>query len=251
VRSAKATRYVTPLREGGSLPAIVEADDVGLYVVKFRGAGQGSRALVAELLGGALAEALGLAVPERVIIEVTPELGRNEPMTEIRELLGKSVGPNVGLDYLPGSITFDPVAGPAPDETVASRTVWLDGFVMNVDRTAKNPNLLCWHRRLYLIDHGAALYFHHADPPQFSTAAKSPFEAIRQHVLLPWAAQLDEADRFARSTLTHQVIARALDEVPEPWLEGRRQVYSQFFAERLCATRPFMEEALRARAGLV
>jgi hypothetical protein len=251
MRRVKATRYVTPLREGGSLPAIVEGDDAGLYVVKFRGAGQGARALVAEVVCGALAEALSLLVPERVQVEVTPELGRNEPMSEIRELLTKSVGLNVGLDYLPGSITFDPVAGPAPDEQLASRAVWFDAFSMNVDRTAKNPNLLLWHRRLYLIDHGAALYFHHAEPPQPDAAAKSPFEAIRQHVLLPWAARLDEADVFARAALTDAVFARAVDEVPEAWLEGRRDVYVQFFAERLSASKLFVEEALRARAGVV
>jgi hypothetical protein len=251
MRRVTAIRYVTPLREGGSLPAIVEGDDSGLYVVKFRGAGQGSRALVAELIAGALAEALGLNVPERVEVTVTSELGRNEPMSEIRDLLNASVGLNVGLDYLPGSITFDPVAGPPPDETTASRTVWLDGLTLNIDRTAKNPNLLQWHKKLYLIDHGAALYFHHSDPPQPSAAAQSPFAAAAKHVLLPWANALDAADAHGRAALTPDIIARALDEVPEPWLEGRRAVYEQFFAERLKATRLFVEEALRARAGLV
>jgi hypothetical protein len=251
VRRITATRYVTPLREGGSLPAIVEGDDAGLYVAKFKGAGQGTRALVAEVICGALAEALGLHVPERVGVEVTPELGRNEPMTEIRELLNHSVGLNVGLDYLPGSITFDPVAGPPPDGQTASRVVWLDALTMNVDRTAKNPNLLAWHKNLHLIDHGAALYFHHADPPRPDTYAKSRFEPVKQHVLLPWASQLEAADAHGRATLTSAVVARALDEVPVEWLEGRRAVYEAFFSERLDATKPFLEEAQRARAGLV
>jgi hypothetical protein len=251
VRRVTATRYVTPLREGGSLPAIVEGDDAGLYVVKFRGAGQGTRALAAEVVCGALAETLRLDVPERVVVTVTPELGRNEPMTEIRELLNKSVGENVGLDYLPGSITFDPVAGPPPDETTASRTVWLDALTQNVDRTAKNPNLLQWHGRLFLIDHGAALYFHHAEPPQPAEAARSVFAAVAKHVLLPWAGALEAADAHGRAALGAEVVARALDEVPEGWLEGRRAMYQQFFAERLAATRPFVEEALRARARLV
>jgi hypothetical protein len=251
VRRVTATRYVTPLREGGSLPAIVEGDDAGLYVAKFRGAGQGTRVLVAEVICGVLAEALGLNVPERVGVEVTAELGRNEPMTEIRELLNRSVGLNVGLDYLPGSITFDPVAGPPPDVETASRVVWLDALTMNVDRTPKNPNLLSWHQKLHLIDHGAALYFHHADPPKPETAAKSAFEPVGKHVLLPWATQLEAADAHGRAALTPAVIARALDEVPAEWLEGRRALYETFFSARLGATKPFLEEALRARAGLV
>ena len=251
MRRITATRYVTPLREGGSLPAIVEGDDAGLYVAKFKGAGQGTRVLVAEIICATLAEALGLKVPERVGTEVTVELGRNEPMTEIRELLAKSIGLNIALDYLPGSITFDPVAGPPPDETTASRIVWLDALIMNVDRTAKNPNLLCWHKSLYLIDHGAALYWHHADAPDVSASAKSPFAAVKQHVLLPYAAKLGDADAHGRASLTASVIEKALDEVPAEWLDGRRALYTQFFAERLNATQPFLTEAQRARAGLV
>src|SRR5438105_10184094 len=161
LRKVCATRYVTPLREGGSLPAIVEADDLGLYVVKFRGAGQGRLALVAELIAGEIGRVLGLSIPELVFIEVDAALGRNEPDEEIRDLLQASVGLNLALDYLPGSVMFDPAAGDMADAKIASTIVWFDAFVTNVDRTARNPNLLLWHKALYLIDHGAGLYFHH------------------------------------------------------------------------------------------
>src|SRR5688572_17707465 len=158
LRTVHATRYVTPLREGGSLPAIVEADDLGLYVLKFRGAGQGPLALVAELISGEIGRALGLRVPELVFVEVDPMLGRNEPDQEIRDLLQASIGLNLGLDYLPGSVMFDPAAGDSADPATASTAVWFDAFVTNVDRTVRNPNLLYWHRTLYFIDHGASLY---------------------------------------------------------------------------------------------
>src|SRR6202050_4105820 len=161
LRTIQATRYVTPLREGGSLPAIVEAEDDGLYVLKFRGAGQGPLALVAELIAGEIGRALGLKVPELVLVEVDSTLGRNEPDEEIRDLLRASVGLNLAMDYLPGSLMFDPAAGDRADAAFASRLVWFDAFVTNVDRTARNPNLLCWHKKLFPIDHGAALYFHH------------------------------------------------------------------------------------------
>src|SRR5215203_5620778 len=161
LRTVYATRYVTPLREGGSLPAIVEADDLGLYVLKFRGAGQGPLALVAELIAGEIGRALGLKVPELVLVEVDAALGRNEPDPEIRDLLRASVGLNLALDYLPGSTMFDPAARDTADRDMASRAVWFDAFITNVDRTAKNPNLLYWHKVLHFIDHGAALYFHH------------------------------------------------------------------------------------------
>src|SRR5580704_17593372 len=161
LRTVHATRYVLPLREGGSLPAVVEADDLGLYVVKFRGAGQGLLALVAELVAGEIGRALGLQVPELVFAEVDAALGRNDPDAEIRHLLKASVGLNLALDYLPGSTTFDCAAGDIASPQAASMIVWLDAFVQNVDRTPRNPNLLVWHRKLYCIDHGAALYFHH------------------------------------------------------------------------------------------
>src|SRR6185295_6957802 len=159
MRTVNTTRYVTPLREGGSLPAIIEADDDGMYVLKFRGAGQGPRALIAELVAGEIARAAGLPVPEIVLAELDPELARTEPDPEIQDLIRASAGLNLALDYLPGSVTFDPLAEQT-DADLASRIVWFDAFVTNVDRTPRNANMLMWHRRLWLIDHGAALYFH-------------------------------------------------------------------------------------------
>ncbi len=196
MRTVTATRYVTPLREGGSLPAIVEADDCGLYVVKFRAAGHRTKALVAELITGELARAAGLRVPELVLVQVDAVLGRNEPDAEIRELLRGSVGLNLGVDYLPGSITFDPVAGPAPAADEASAVVWMDAFATNVDRTARNPNLLTWHRNLWLIDHGSSLYFHHTWADE-EARSRDPFAAVKDHVLLRWASRLGEARRAA------------------------------------------------------
>ena len=175
-----ATRYVTPLREGGSLPAIVEADDFGTYVLKFRGAGQGRKALVAELVAGEIARHLGLLVPEVVLAYLAPELGRSEPDPEIQDLLKMSAGLNLALDYLPGSLGFDPLVEP-PDSDLASRIVWFDALVTNVDRTPRNTNLLVWHNRLWLIDHGASLYFHHNWPAKdgmtLEAAGRRPFAA--------------------------------------------------------------------------
>src|SRR5947209_3738361 len=189
IRTISATRYVSPLREGGSMPAIVEGDDFGLYVLKFRGAGQGVLALVAELICAGIGRALELPVPEVVFACVDAELGRNEGDAEIRELLHASLGTNLAMDYLPGSAMFDRAARDPVDPVLAARTVWFDAFVTNVDRTAKNPNLLCWHRKLYLIDHGAALYFHH-DWTDLEKRAVTNFPLIREHVLLPWAEDL-------------------------------------------------------------
>ena len=217
MRTVTATRYVTPLREGGSLPAIVEADDAGLYVVKFRGAGHGAKALVAECVTGELARAAGLRVPELVRVQVGEPLGRNEPDPEIRDLLRASVGSNLGLDYLPGSITFDPVAGPPPTAAEASDIVWFDAFASNVDRTARNPNLLCWHGRLWLIDHGAALYFHHHWEDEVARS-RSPFAAVKDHVLLPWASDVAGAGKLLAARLGPEVLARVLAEVPDEWL---------------------------------
>ena len=185
LRTVNATRYVTPFREGGSLPALVEADDLGLYVLKFHGAGQGPLALAAEIIAGEIGRALGLKVPELVLMEVDAALGRNEPDYEIRELLRASTGLNMALDFLPGSVMFDPAAGDRAGEDLASAAVWFDAFVTNIDRTARNPNLLYWHKSIYFIDHGAALYFHH-DWKDTALKARSPFPAIRDHVLLPW-----------------------------------------------------------------
>src|SRR5437867_6333022 len=204
LRTIRATRYVTPLREGGSLPAIIEADDLGLYVLKFRGAGQGPLALVAEIIAGELGRRLGLNVPELVLMEVDAALGRNEPDEEIRDLLRASVGLNLAMDFLPGSVMFDPAAGDFAAPDLASAAVWFDAFVTNVDRTARNPNLLCWHKSLYLIDHGAALYFHH-NWTTIEQMVASPFPAIRHHVLLPWASEIEVAGARAHDRLSEAV----------------------------------------------
>lgn len=259
VRTVTATRYVTPLREGGSLPAIVEADDSGLYVVKFRGAGHGVNALLAECISGGLARAAGLRVPEIVAVEVDAALGRNEPDQEIRDLLRASTGLNLGLDWLPGSLTFDPVAGPAPSAAEASAIVWFDAFTSNPDRTARNPNLLCWHRQLWLIDHGASLYFHHAWADE-EARSRSTFAAIREHVLLPWATDLAAAGRVMRERLTSETIAGVLEAVPEDWLTGEarfatpaehRAAYHRHLLRRLESAAAFEQEAERARTTVV
>lgn len=246
MRTVRATRYVTPLREGGSLPAIVEADDCGLYVVKFRGAGQGPLALVAELISGEIGRTLGLRVPDIVLVEIDEALGRNEPDQEIRELLLASTGLNLALDYLPGSLMFDPAAKPVVDAEVASAAVWFDAFVTNVDRTARNPNLLWWHRNLWFIDHGASLYFHH-DWRDIERKAVAPFPMIRDHVLLRWAARIKEADDILRPKLTEAIIDEILNQIPELWLPiPERENYAQYFRRRLDSS-AFMEEALNAR----
>src|SRR3989442_10523573 len=190
LRTIEATRYVTPLREGGSLPALVEASADGLYVLKFRGAGQGPKALVAEVVAGELARALGLPVPELALVALDPVLGRAEPDPEIQDLLAASAGLNLGVDFLPGALPFNPAAGPAPAPELAADISWFDALVTNVDRTARNTNLLIWHDRLWLIDHGASLYFHHAAEPA-EGHEKTPFAAIAEHVLLPFAGSID------------------------------------------------------------
>jgi len=192
IRTVTATRYVTPLREGGSLPAIVEADDDGMYVLKFRGAGQGQKVLVAELICGELGRALGLPVPELVFVELNAALGRNEPDFEIKALIEASVGLNLALDYLPGAFGFDPLQATQVDPALAARIVWFDALLTNVDRTPRNPNLLLWHRQLWLIDHGAALYVHHTWT-DYQRRARMPFAAIKDHVLLPAAGDIRAA----------------------------------------------------------
>jgi len=233
LRTVQATRYVTPLREGGSLPAIVEADDLGLYVVKFRGAGQGPLALAAEIIAGEIGRALELPVPELVLIEIDPALGRNEPDAEIRDLLNRSAGINVAMDYLPGSVMFDPAARHTAPAQLASRTVWFDSFCVNVDRTARNPNLLRWHKQLYLIDHGAALYFHH-DWPSAARIAHSQFPAIKNHVLLPWATELPAAAEWCRGRLNGAIFRTVMDLVPAQWLTASPADYVRWFEERTC-----------------
>jgi len=256
LRTLTATRYVTPLREGGSLPAIVEADDLGLYVLKFRGAGQGPNALIAELIAGEIARASGLAVPELVLMELDPELARSEPDAEIQALIRASAGLNLALDYLPGSTTFDAVAHP-PVAALASAIVWFDAFVSNVDRTARNPNMLIWHRKLWLIDHGAALYFHHAGG-DYRPKAREPFARIRDHVLLPWAGEIASVDAAMPERLDENVFRDIVAQIPEAWLNGdpshatpaqRRDAYVDYLVARMQAPRAFAEEAIRAHTA--
>ncbi|MGB3633615.1 MAG: HipA family kinase [Rubrobacteraceae bacterium] len=255
LRTVKATRYVTPLREGGSLPAIVEADDLGTYVLKFRGAGQGPKALVSEIVAGEIARALGLLVPELVLVELDPALARAEPDPEIQDLIRASAGLNMALDYLPGSLGFDPLVKP-PDSDLASRILWFDALVTNVDRTPRNTNLLHWHGRLWLIDHGAALYFHHSWKG-WRESAKRPFAAARDHVLLHFANAVPEVDAELALVLTPEALSKIVELVPEEWLEGEpsssdaadvRNAYVEFLTTRLEEPRRWAE-ALEAARG--
>lgn len=251
LRTVDACRYVTPLREGGSLPAIVEADDSGLYVVKFRGSGQGPKALIAELLVGEIGRVLGLDVPELVFITLDPVLARTEPDPEIQALIRASAGLNIASDYLPGAVTFDPLVCP-PDPDLASRIVWFDAFTTNVDRTPKNVNLLVWHRRMRLIDHGAALYMHH-DWEHALARCADPFERIRDHVLLPQASRIADVDAELAARLTPAVLAELVAMIPADWLtdaggEPRRADYLAYLTRRLEAPRAFVQEAGRAHA---
>ena len=254
MRTVNAARYVTPLREGGSLPAIIEADDDGMYVLKFRGAGQGTRALIAELIAGELARAAGFLVPELVFVSLDPEIAKTEPDPEIQDLIRASGGLNLGLDYLPGSVMFDPVAE-KPNADLASRIVWFDAYVTNVDRTPRNANMLMWHRKLWLIDHGAALYFHHSWT-NMDQRARDPFAMIKEHILLPFAGDIEAADRAMTSLITGDVIKQVVDLVPDDWMKENspfstmaenRQAYVEYLTRRLDEPRNFVEEAIRAR----
>jgi hypothetical protein len=260
MRTVIATRYVTPLREGGSLPGLVEADDDGLYVVKFRGAGQGPRALVAEWLAGELARAIGLSVPDLVAVEVDPALGDAEPDEEIHDLVNKSGGLNLGMDFLPGALAFNPATRTARDiidPDFAADTIWLDALVTNPDRSAQNPNLLVWHGRPWLIDHGAALYVHHTwrDPDEH---ARRPFERIRDHVLLPYAGSIEAADGRHAERIDRSLLTDLVDALPDAWLpddrvigdaDAQRRGYVRYLTQRLEAPRAFVEEAEHARTA--
>jgi hypothetical protein len=257
LRTVTATRYITPLREGGSLPAIVEADDDGLYVLKFVGAGQGPRVLIAELVAGEIARALGLPVPEIVFATLDAELARTEPDPEIQDLirassalLNSSVGLNLALDYLPGSITFDPLAW-QPDAELASRIVWFDALVTNLDRTPRNSNMLMWHGKLWLIDHGAALYFHH-DWRDHLERATSPFALIKDHVLLRFATRIAAVDEAMAALLDAATIEAIVGLIPDAWLDdasgfashaAHRDAYVQYLTRRLQAPRAFSQQA--------
>jgi len=262
LRSVQVTRYVTPLREGGSLPAIAEADDGFLYVLKFRGAGQGIKALVAELIGSELARVLGMRVPELVLASLDAAFGRTEPDEEIQDLLKASVGLNLGLHYLSWSITFDPVVNKV-DDLLASQIVWLDALLTNVDRTARNTNMLVWNKELWLIDHGASLYFHHSWGAAVDQQALRPFVQVKDHVLLPWASRLGEVDLAFRALLTPERIDAVVELVPDEWLvnfpgagasedpAAIRKIYKEFLAIRVASSSLFLNEALHARQAII
>jgi len=258
LRTVNVTRYVTPLREGGSMPAIIEADDDFLYVLKFRGAGQGTRALIAELLGGEIARALGLRVPELVFAELGPDFSRLEPDEEIQDLLKFSVGLNLGVHFLSGAITYDPVAN-SVDPLTASKIVWLDALLMNVDRTVKNTNMLIWHKELWLIDQGASLYFHHSWQ-NWEQQAKKPFVQIKDHVLLQQANALAEIGDALKGVLNEAFIQELIRLIPDDWLadeatfqstEEHRQAYAQFLNERINHAEIFIKGAEDARAARI
>jgi hypothetical protein len=258
LRTVNVIRYVTPLREGGSMPAIAEADDGFLYVLKFRGAGQGVKALIAELIGGEIARSLGFKVPELVFANLDEAFGRTEPDEEIQDLLKASVGLNLALHYLSGSITFDP-AVTVIDSKLASQIIWLDCLLTNMDRTARNTNMLFWHKELWLIDHGAALYFHHS-MQNWEEQAKKPFILIKDHVLLPFATELEEVDQEFKNILNDQLIDAIVALIPNEWLsrdlgeesaEERRQVYAEFLKLRVAHSQIFVKEAQHARTGSI
>ena len=257
LRSVNVTRYVTPLREGGSMPAIAEADDGFLYVIKFRGAGQGPRALIAELIGGEIARLLGLRVPELVFASLDEAFGRTEADEEIQDLLKFSVGLNLGLHYLSGAITYDPAVNTIEEE-LASKIVWLDALLMNMDRTCRNTNMLIWHKELWLIDHGAALYFHHSWQ-NWEEQSQKAFSLIKDHVLLPQASALETVDKEFRQVLSSERIQSIISLIPDEWLEDgffstkeeHRQAYIKFLEMRLKSSEIFINEAQNAREALI
>ncbi|MGE6356985.1 HipA family kinase [Flavobacterium sp. NPDC079362] len=254
LRTVNVTRYITPLREGGSLPALAEADDDFKYVLKFRGAGHGVKALIAELVGGQIAKALKLQLPELVFANLDEAFGRNEGDEEIQDLLQGSQGLNLALHFLSGAITFDPVVTTV-DAKLASQIVWLDAYITNVDRTFRNTNMLIWHKELWLIDHGACLYFHHSWN-NWEQHAKSPFALIKDHVLLPQASLLKEVDAEYKTLLTPEILVDIVNTIPEEWLqwedidetpETLRNVYLQFLQTRLNNSEIFVNQANNAR----
>lgn len=253
LRTVTVMRYILPLREGGSLPALAEADDNFKYVLKFRGAGHGVKMLISELLGGKICEVLGLKIPELVFANLDVDFGRTEGDEEIQDLLKFSEGLNLGLHYLSGAIAYD--SSIKIDEDLASKIVWLDAFITNIDRTFKNTNLLMWHKELWVIDNGASFYFHHSWQ-NFDTVAKTPFKYVKDHVLLPQATKLDEADAFAKSVLNDSIFQEIVNLIPEEWLqwtdvdenpEEIREVYFQFMKTRLEHSEIFLNEAKNAR----
>ena len=258
LRTVNVTRYIQPLREGGSLPALAEADDDFKYVLKFKGNGHGVKALIAELIGGEIARCLGFQIPELVFANLDEAFGRTEADEEIQDLLKGSIGLNLALHFLSGAITFDPAVTKVVPK-LASQIVWLDAFITNVDRTCKNTNMLMWHKELWLIDHGACLYFQHSWTT-WETHAKSPFIFIKDHVLLPQASMLAETDSVFKTLLTEEKIRAIVALIPDEWLhwegnnespEALREVYAQFLLIRLNHSEIFTNEAQHARKALI
>lgn len=280
IRTQQLTRYILPLREGGSLPGLAEADDGFRYAVKFRGAGHGSKGVISELIGGMVAKALKFNVPEYVLLYLGPLFGITEPDVEVQELLRKSEGMNLGLHFLDRAYTFEPTVNNT-DPLFASRLVWLDAFLTNIDRTRLNPNMMMWNGEVWLIDHGASLYFHHSgkDPIE---AAKDPFPYIRNHVMLPYASRLEETDRLMRQAITPRTLGKIVDLIPDEWLKDdpvagivgdefmasgdtetdgdttsgagcisqKRDIYKKFLVNRLANTQPFVERAILERKNM-
>lgn len=262
LRTVRATRYVTSLREGGSLPGLVEADDDGLYVLKFRGAAQGPKVLVAELIAGEIGHALGLTIPELVLLELDPKLGAAEPDPDVRELIDKSGGLNLGIDFLPGALPFRPAVGPVPDPAIAADAVWFDALLTNPDRTVRNPNLLVWHKRTWLIDHGAALYVHYTWR-NAAEHARQPFERIADHILLPYASSITDTDERLAPKLTPELLRSIVDLVPEAWLTEaeslgpslagsveHRAAYVDYLSRRLEGPRAWADTAEQTRGAV-
>lgn len=258
LRRQSVVRYITPLREGGSLPALAEADDGFKYVVKFRGAGHGKKTLVADLIGGEVARALGFKVPEAIFVDLAEEFGRTEGDEEIQDLLQASKGLNLGQHYLSGAVTVNPYVN-GIDGATASKIVWLDAFLTNVDRTVRNTNMLVWNRELWLIDHGASLYFHHSWS-DYEKSALSPFQYIKDHALLSRASSIEDADKVLRQRITPRTLEHIVDLVPDEWLEYEgtdmsvrevRDVYKKFLTERLKNSQIFVKQAEYARQALI
>ncbi len=258
LRTVNVTRYITPLREGGSLPALAEADDDFKYVLKFKGNGHGVKALIAELIGGEIARCLGLQLPELVFANLDEAFGRTEADEEIQDLLRGSQGINIALHFLSGAITYDPVVNTI-DAKKASQIVWLDAFITNMDRTFKNTNMLMWHEQLWLIDHGSCLYFHHSftNPEKH---AMSSFELIKDHVLLPQASLMEETNVAFKALLTEQKLRDIVSLIPDEWLhwegmeetpEQLREIYSRFLITRWNHSELFTKEAQNARKILI